>query len=174
MYIWVCLKYSQSGLPWWHSGKESACQCRRCRRHWFDPWVRKILWRRKWQPTPVFLPGEFHGQRSMAGYSLWGSQTVGHDWACTPLSIHTGMKKPTVASKGTSMWACTFILSWMPSTNCGLFLSSRGSGHIPGLVPQLLWRNHEIFLKVYSLGDPLKSKRTYFPHYSLMSSYLGM
>ena len=36
----------------------------------FDAWVRKILWRRKWQPTPVFLPGEFHGQRSQAGYSL--------------------------------------------------------------------------------------------------------
>ena len=35
----------------------------------FDPWVRKILWRRAWQPTPVFLPGESHGQRSLAGYS---------------------------------------------------------------------------------------------------------
>ena len=35
-----------------------------------DPWVRKIPWRRKWQPTPVFLPGEFHGQKSLAGYSL--------------------------------------------------------------------------------------------------------
>ena len=38
----------------------------------FDPWVRKILWRRAWQPTPVFLPGESHGQRSLAGYSPWG------------------------------------------------------------------------------------------------------
>ena len=65
-------------------------------------------------------------------------------------------------------------LSWMPSTNCGLLLSSRGAGHIPGLVPQLLWRNHEIFPNVYCLADPLKSKRTYFPHYSLMSSYLRM
>ena len=44
------------GLPWWLSGKESACQCKRCRSHGFNPWVRKILWRRKWQPTPVFLP----------------------------------------------------------------------------------------------------------------------
>ena len=41
----------------------------RCR---FNPWVRKILWRRKWQPTPVFLPREFHGQRSLVGYSPWG------------------------------------------------------------------------------------------------------
>ena len=38
----------------------------------FNPWVRKILWRRKWQPTPVFLPGKCHGQRSLAGYSPWG------------------------------------------------------------------------------------------------------
>ena len=45
---------------------------------WVDPWVRKILWRRKWQPTPVFLPGEFHGQRSLAGYSSWGRRVI-HD-----------------------------------------------------------------------------------------------
>ena len=38
----------------------------------FDPWIGKILWRRKWQPTPVFLLGEFHEQRSLAGYSPWG------------------------------------------------------------------------------------------------------
>ena len=46
--------------------------CLQCRRPGFDPWVRKIPWRRKWQPTPVFLPGESHGQRSLAGYSPWG------------------------------------------------------------------------------------------------------
>ena len=38
----------------------------------FDPWVGKIPWRRKWQPTPVFLPGESHGRRSLVGYSPWG------------------------------------------------------------------------------------------------------
>ena len=38
----------------------------------FDPWVRKIPWRRAWLPTPVLLPGESHGQRSLEGYSLWG------------------------------------------------------------------------------------------------------
>ena len=38
----------------------------------FDPWVRKIPWRRKWQPAPVFLPGEFHGQRSLADCGPWG------------------------------------------------------------------------------------------------------
>ena len=53
-----------SRLPQWLRGKESACQCRR---RGFHPKVGKIPWRRKWQPTPVFLPGESHGQRSPAG-----------------------------------------------------------------------------------------------------------
>ena len=43
-----------------------------CRRSGFDPWVRKIHWRREWLPTPVFLPREFHAQRSLEGYSPWG------------------------------------------------------------------------------------------------------
>ena len=56
----------------WRSGKEFAGQCRRLRRCGFDPWVRKILWNRKSQPTPVFLPGKFHGQGSLVGYRPWG------------------------------------------------------------------------------------------------------
>ena len=63
-------------LPWWLSGKESACQCGKCR---FDPWVLKIPWRRKWQPTPVFLPGIFHGQRNY-GLQSMGLQRGWHDW----------------------------------------------------------------------------------------------
>ena len=43
----------------------------------FNPWVRKVLWRRKWQSTPVFLPGESHGQRSLVGYSPWGCKESG-------------------------------------------------------------------------------------------------
>ena len=57
------------GLPWWLSGKESTCQCRRQKRLGFNPSVRKIPWRRRWQPSPVFLPEESHGQRSLVGYS---------------------------------------------------------------------------------------------------------
>ena len=56
-------------LPRWFSGKEPTCQCRR---GGFDPWVKKIPWSEKWQPTPMFLPGKFHGQRSLVDYSLWG------------------------------------------------------------------------------------------------------
>ena len=68
------------GFPGGASGKESACWSTRRR---FNPWVRKIPWKRKWQPTPVFLPGQFHGQRSLAGYSQWESQRAGYlrDWA---------------------------------------------------------------------------------------------
>ena len=49
-----------------------VCQCRRQERCRFDPWFKKIPWNRKWQPTPVFLPGKLYGQRSLVGYSLWG------------------------------------------------------------------------------------------------------
>ena len=58
--------FSFLGLPCWLSGKEPACRCRRRR---FNPWVKKIPWRRKWQPTLVFLPGKSHRQRSLASYS---------------------------------------------------------------------------------------------------------
>ena len=79
-----CLENPRDGGAWWasiygvaqsrtrlkrlsssSSGKESTSQCRRHKRFRFNPWVRKIPWSRKWQPTPVFLPGKFHGQRSL-------------------------------------------------------------------------------------------------------------
>ena len=63
-----CLINQLWGFP---SGKESACQCR-SRRPRFNPWVRKTPWRRAWQPTPVLLPGKFHGQRRLVGYIPWG------------------------------------------------------------------------------------------------------
>ena len=63
-------------FPGCTSGKEPACQCRRHERHKLDPWVRKIPWSRKWQLIPVFLPGKFHGQRSMAGYHTWGCKEL--------------------------------------------------------------------------------------------------
>ena len=75
--IWMFL-----GFPGGSDCKESACNAG-------DlclipgslrPWVRRIPWRREWLPTPVFLPGEFHGQRSLVGYGLWGHR-VRHNWA---------------------------------------------------------------------------------------------
>ena len=58
---------------------QTVSVCLQYRNPGFDPWVRKIPWRRKWQPTPVFLPGKFHGWRSLVGYPSMGRQRVGHD-----------------------------------------------------------------------------------------------
>ena len=61
------------GLPWWLRWQNVCLQCGRPE---FNPWVRNILWRRKWHPTPVFLPGESHGRRSLVGYSPWGRKEL--------------------------------------------------------------------------------------------------
>ena len=60
----IYLELVDSGYP---RGSDGICL--QCGRPAFDPWVRKIPWRREWQPTPIFLPGELHGQRSLVGYS---------------------------------------------------------------------------------------------------------
>ena len=71
----------EMGPQRWHRGKESTCQCRRYRRHGFDHWVGMNPWRRKWQPTPVFLPGKSHGQRSLASYSPGGhTESATTEW----------------------------------------------------------------------------------------------
>ena len=75
---------SVTECPRWLSGKESACQRRSHRRRGFDIWVRKILWRRKWQPTPVFPPREPHGQKSLEGYRPWNcKESDTAQWAQT-------------------------------------------------------------------------------------------
>ena len=87
------------GLPRWLRGKESTYQCRRHKKHEFDSWVGKILWRRKWQRTPVFLPRKSHGQRNLVGYSPWGCKesdttewlhSLTHSWTAT-LDISQGL-----------------------------------------------------------------------------------
>ena len=70
------LKWWLSNIPCWLSNKESTCQYRRCR---LNPLVGKIPWRRKSQPTPAFLLGRYHRQRSLMGYSPWSQKRVGHD-----------------------------------------------------------------------------------------------
>ena len=90
------------GFPRWLSGKESACLCRR---HGFSPWVEKIPWSRKWQPTPVFLPQESHGQRSLVGYSPWGckeSYTTDH------IGIHSG----DILQRRFSVYRCLDEMNW--------------------------------------------------------------
>ena len=99
------------GFPGGASGKEPACQCRRCKRHGFNPWVGKIPYRRAWQPISVFLPGESHTIEDPAGLQSIGSQRVGHKWsdlAClhregngTPLQ-HSCLENPM---DGGAWWA---------------------------------------------------------------------
>ena len=84
-------------IPTWCSGKESACQCRRHKRLRFDPWVGKIPWKRAWRPTPAFLPGKFHGQRSLTGYSPRGRR-VRHDWACVHSRTSTSTRIKSCAA----------------------------------------------------------------------------
>ena len=70
-----------------------------------DPSVRRILWRRKWQPNPVFLPGKFHGQRSQVGYSPWGHKESD---STEPL-IHLSDEKQTYSSQNALLYCLNFI-----------------------------------------------------------------
>ena len=86
----------------------------------FNLRVRNLPWSRKWQPTPAFLPGKFHGQKSLVGYSPWGCQRVGHDWvteyACSVYILLATLKMELVAvvipsasshfSVGAQKWCC--------------------------------------------------------------------
>ena len=74
-------------LGWW---LRRWRMCLQCRRPEFDPWIGKIPWRREWQPTSVFWPGEFHRQRSLAGSRPWG-QRLGHNWANFTFTVWVGM-----------------------------------------------------------------------------------
>ena len=90
IYTYVFLMYVISIDVYTHAhtlpgGEESTCQCSRLKRPGFDPWVGTSLWSRKWQPTPVFLRGKSHGQRSLVVYSPWGHKepdTTEHQSTC--------------------------------------------------------------------------------------------
>ena len=77
----ACSKYQKMGLPCW---LRKWRICLQCRRPGFNPWVRKIPWRREQLPTPIFLAGEFHGQRSLVGYCLWGCKHC--SWHATSIN----------------------------------------------------------------------------------------
>ena len=107
------------GFPGGDSGKEPAFKCRWHRSCRFDPWVGKIPWRRAWQPTLVFLPGESPWTEEPGGLQSMGSQRVGHNWsdlAGTPAHL-------TVAS------------SWVPSCTEPMTFTCRpnpGTHRTPG------------------------------------------
>ena len=81
------------GFPGGSDGKKSACSAG------FDPWVAKIPWKREWQSTPVFLPGEFHGQRNLVSYGPWGLKELD---TTEHISMHDGR---------TAMWMCLMLLT---------------------------------------------------------------
>ena len=103
-----------------------------CRRPRVSPWVGKTLWRREWQPTPVFLPGGFHGQRSLVGYSPWGCKELDKTEQLTHTHTHTHTHQ-NIPSKleirkrevflGWNQLLCVFLLPakekvWVPGGTC--------------------------------------------------------
>ena len=103
----TCSLFFPSGT----SGKESACQCMRHKRCRFNPWVRKIPWRRKWQANPIFLPGKSYGQRSQAGYLLHMHTHTAHSAAkgdkgafLTPHSLDSGVRETILNNQYYVKW----------------------------------------------------------------------
>ena len=77
LYIFCFLKFFYGfGFVFWASLVAQTANSTQCRRPGFDPWVRRIPWRREWLPTPGYLPGEFLEQRILAGYNLWGHKEL--------------------------------------------------------------------------------------------------
>ena len=109
-----------AGLPRQLSGKESTCQCTRRR---LDPRVGKIPWRRKWQPAPVVLPGKFHGQRSLAGYSPWGRR-VGHNLVTKQEDIGCPQSNFLLKPRVTKAFLCSWPLCGHPAKRMALPLHS--------------------------------------------------
>ena len=95
-------------------------ECRRCR---FNPWVGKIPWRREWLPIPVFLSGEFHWQRSLVGYSLWGHKELDmtEQLTHTPLFIAA----PFTIARTWKQSKCLSTEEWIKKRWCGKLLSHK-------------------------------------------------
>ena len=120
------------GFPWWLRLERI---CLQCRRPGFDPCIRKIPWRREWLLIPVFLPGEFHGQRSLVGYKQsMGTQTVGHNW--TTFTFYQIMFKRTRHLHLLSMWNKMF--SALHSTSTQAFSQCKFLS--PGETKPALWK----------------------------------
>ena len=134
------------GFPVCTSGKEPARQCRRPKRQGFNPWVRKISWRRAWQPTPVFLPRESPRAEEHGRLQSMGSQRVRHDWAT---KHSTGrrennsffrVKKTVSISLKLHLWHCKsasiLLVVFLEGTRgrwwtCSCLISARGKAVFP-------------------------------------------
>ena len=100
---------------------ESSCQGKRRKRNGFNPWIWKIPWSRKWQPTPVFLAGQSHGQRRLVGCSPWGCEEVDQ----------TETERPRRQCGG--RWAASWTSWWEEPTAWGCAPTVAGRGSTPDL-----------------------------------------
>ena len=107
----------------WHNGKVSACQCRGHKRHQLDLWIGSIAWSRKWQPTPVCLPGKSHGHMNLVGYNPWGHKELNMS-ECA--HTNTEVRSPKRSGKtelllevlGESPFTCIFHFVEIESIRC--------------------------------------------------------
>ena len=145
----------------WYSGKDSACQCTRHKRCEFNPWVRKIPWSKKWQPTPVFFPRKFHGQRSLVGYNSWRRKES--DTTHTAHSFHILLAQ-TSNSDRDERWA----LRDESSGQCQVFYENPlTSGNARDLLDPQEWvRTFQSLLWTFN------SPTFYFNHYLLFVTTL--
>ena len=99
LYLWESRFFLERQLQdasTWLSGKKSTCQCKRHRRHEFEPWVRKIPWRGKWQPATLFFAWRIPRTEEPGGLQSTGSQKATHNWACphaAAITISEGQTK---------------------------------------------------------------------------------
>ena len=140
-----------TGFPWWLRSKESACQCRR---RIFDPWPRKIPWRRKQWPTPIFLPGKCLGQRSPAGLQSMGSQRAGHSLATE--------QQQQQAEHGLLWHPCFSIQTWLKSkkSECAInceWLSWKNKNHFHILSMNGKWHGNVWWVVVGMGGGMLNN-----------------
>ena len=122
--------YTLPGLLLWLRWSQICLQCRRPR---FDPWVWEIPWRRKWQITPVFLPGKSHEHRSLAGYSLWGhKESDTTEWLALSGSFH----RPPHSVSSFASYQCPQMHHWhcRPSLCLTQLFNCLWLTHEPGLL----------------------------------------
>ena len=121
------------------SVKEPACQYRRCKRCGFNPWVGKIPWRRAGQPTPLFLPGESHEQRSLVGYSPQGCKESD---TTEQLNTHAGTTVRDVMLQYMLVLGLNFISWKLPFVDNLLLIGLHVIEPLP-FKPQECWTHHK-------------------------------
>ena len=143
----VChLSDKRGGFPGGANGKEPTCQCRRHKRHRFDPWVRKIPWRRAWKPTLAFLPGESLGQRSLASYSPWGhKESDALKWFNTHIHTHIDERERNVMGVHKVLREVSDH-HWI-QREIGL----HGGGSIIKIIIKLIWSTFFLFAKNFHM-----------------------